>query len=91
MPVYEYENDKTGEVVETFRQVAQRDLAPKPGFRRVISRTSCKMGEGLQDPTNADQAGPRGLKQLEQIHGTSKLEREMGMSAKHLKKIWSTN
>jgi hypothetical protein len=91
MPLYEYENEQTGEKIESFRQVTQRDQAPKAGFRRVMSRTSCKMGEGITDPTNADVAAPRGLKEMEQQMGTSKLEREMGMSAKKLKKIWNVN
>ena len=41
------------------------------------------------DPTSADVAAPRGLKQMEEQMGTSRLQREMGMSARKLKKIWN--
>lgn len=41
------------------------------------------------DPTCADVAAPRGLKQMEEQMGTSKLQRELGMSARKLKKIWN--
>ena len=40
------------------------------------------------DPTNADIAAPRALRQMEEQMGTSKLQRELGMSARKLKQIW---
>lgn len=43
------------------------------------------------DPTCADVAAPRGLKQMEEQMGTARLERELGMKASKLKKIWNIN
>lgn len=51
-----------------------------PGFRL-----------GAPDPNSADVAAPRGLREMERMMGTSRLERELGMPAKKLKKIWNIN
>ena len=88
MPTYEYQND-AGRRIEAFRQVAQRDHAPRPGYHRIISRTSCRIGDGTPDPSSADVAAPRGLKEMESQMGTARLEKEMGMPAKKLKQIWN--
>lgn len=88
MPIYEYEDVKTGERVELFRPVRLRFDCP-PNLKRVISRTARpKIGKGAPDPSHADQAVPRALKELEQTTRTSDIERGSGFTAKQLKRIW---
>ena len=89
MPIYEYQNRLTGTFEEMFRPMRLRDEVA-PHLRRVISRTSCRIGTGRPDPSDAAQAAPRALKEMENQMGTARLEKEMGMSAKKLKQIWNT-
>ena len=89
MPIYEYQNERTGTFEEMFRPIKMRDKVARH-LRRVMSRTSYRIGEGKPDPTSADVAAPRGLKEMENQMGTSRLEHELGMSTKQLRKIWNT-
>jgi hypothetical protein len=40
------------------------------------------------DPSDADRAVPRALREMEQQMGTSQLERKLDMKASRLRKIW---
>jgi len=53
------------------------DSRRAPGFR-----------QGVADPTDVDVAAPRGLKDMEEKLGTTRMERALGMKAGKLKKIW---
>lgn len=89
MPIYEYENLTTGEIIEAFRPVRRRNVCP-PNTVRLMSRTGKpRVGkEGLADPSTADVAVPRALKQLEETVPADRIERESGFSAKTLKRVW---
>lgn len=90
MPLYEYENLKTGRLVELSRPMRLRDDCP-PNLKRVVSRTGRpRMSKGgLPDPSTADQAVPRALRQLENTMPTSEVTRQTGFSAKTLKRVWN--
>ena len=89
MPLYEYEEAGTGRVIELCRPVRLRDDCP-PNLKRVISRTGRPRisGQEAKDPSHADQAVPRALRELENTMPTSEVERQTGFSAKQLKKTW---
>lgn len=87
MPLYEYENTLTGKLVELSRPMRLRDDCP-PHLKRVIGRTSCRVGPGAPDPSHADQAVPRALREIEQTMGPGQLEHQTGFSKKQLRKIW---
>lgn len=88
MPLYEFENEKTGRTVELFRTVGRRDEVP-PGFRRIVSRTSCRVvGQEALDPQSADSAIPRALKELEKTSGADRIARDAGYSVNQLKETW---
>jgi hypothetical protein len=89
MPIYEYEDERTGRVVELSRPMRLRDDCP-PHLQRVISRIGRpRTGRaGLADPSQADQAVPRALRELECSMSTAEVERQTGFSAKEMKRIW---
>ncbi len=89
MPLYEYEDRLTGERIELFKPVRDRHNCP-PNLMPVISRPGRpRIGKGLPDPSHADQAVPRALREEEQRIGTSELARQSGFSARQLKKVWN--
>ena len=92
MPIYEYENKVTGERVERF---APRPLSLRerydcpPDLLPVISLPGRpKIGKGLPNPDDADQAVPRAFKDCEQRIGTSETCRLSGFTAKQIKRAW---
>lgn len=88
MPIYEYLDKLTGELVELSKPIRLRDDCA-PNLQRVMSRPArARIGAGVADPSHADQAVPRALKEEEQRIGTSELERLSGFSAKQMKRIW---
>jgi hypothetical protein len=89
MPLYDYEDVGTGEITTLCRPVRLRDDCP-PNLKRVISRVGRpRVGRGgLPDPSHADQAVPRALRQLEQTMPSSEVERQTGFSAREMKRIW---
>lgn len=89
MPIYEYEDKRTGRRCELARPMRFRDDCP-PNLRRVVGCVSRpRIGRaGLADPSTADVAVPRALKQLEQTMTTSELARQTGFSVKEMKRIW---
>ncbi|HTA30715.1 MAG TPA: hypothetical protein VK731_09515 [Candidatus Cybelea sp.] len=74
--------------MEEFRTVGRRDECP-PGFRRVVSRTSCRVaGHEALDPQSADAAVPRALKQLESQYDAKRIAKDAGWSVNQLKETW---
>lgn len=89
MPLYDYENTKTGELVELYRPIAERDAVPAELRRfQVPCRIGLPFASTAVDPQCADVAVPRALKQMEITMGTRQLENAMGKSPGELKKIW---
>ena len=88
MPLYEYEDVRTGERVELRRPLCRRDDCPGH-LRRVMARPAFRMGAGALDPTAVDVAAPRGLREMEEQMGSRDFEHNLGMSARKLKEIWS--
>lgn len=89
MPIYEFEDVRTGERVELFRTVARRDEVPK-GLRRVISLTGRGPFTGQAiDPSSAAAAVPRAFRQVE-LSGIprEKIERDSGFSVRDIKNTW---
>jgi hypothetical protein len=88
MPLYEYENIVTGERVEMFRPLGKKYDCP-PDLLPVISLPGRpKIGVGIPDPSDADQAVPRAFKECEQQLGTSEVVRQSGFTAEQIKKVW---
>lgn len=89
MPLYEYENLRTGERLELFRTIARRDCVPRQ-LRRVVSLTGRGPFTGrLEDPRSAAVSVPRAFKQLEHTMPRERIERDSGFSVKQIKTAWS--
>jgi len=92
MPIYEYEDRATGERVERFAprplSLRERYNCP-PDLMPVISLPGRpKIGRGLPDPADADQAVPRAFKETEQQIGTSETTRLSGFTPKQIRETW---
>lgn len=89
MPLYEYEEIATGNRIELFRTVEQRDQVPE-NLRRVVSLSGRGPFTGsLPDPRSADVAVPRAFRQLEATQPRDRIERECGFTVKQLKRTWN--
>lgn len=90
MPVYEYRNKATGEVVELVRPVAQRDCVPGNLVRVTVPRR-INYVQGVLDSTDADVSTPKGFRQLEETipGGYRAIEKQTGFSAEHIKRVWN--
>ena len=88
MPLYEYEDVRTGRRVELRRPLARRDDCPR-NLRRVWARPGFRVGAGAPDPSGVDIAAPRGLREMEEQMGSRDFEHNLGMSARKLKEIWT--
>ncbi len=88
MPLYDYENVKTGERREFFRHVELRDI---PGWHRVMPDRILVHMHGLKepDPINLVAEAKKGFAQAERTHGVAAIERETGRTIKQLKQIWN--
>jgi hypothetical protein len=88
MPLYLYRNEQTGEEVEEFRKVAERD---KRGWRRLMpSRILVHMhGRKEPAPINMVASVEQGFRQCEEVHGVEKIERDTGYTVKEIKRIWN--
>lgn len=88
MPLYDYENLKTGERREFFRHVDARDMA---GWRRVMPDRILVHMNGLKepDPINLVAEARKGFAQAEITHGRAEIERQTGRTIKQLKQIWN--
>lgn len=87
MPLYQYENTRTGETVELSRSVAQRHKVPNH-LKLILVAGHGGLNKGTLWEQDADIAVPRALKQLEAQHGASEIARRTGWSINHLQKTW---
>lgn len=89
MPIYEYQDKETGEIVELIRPARERYNCP-PNLMPVISCPGRpRIAKGLPDPSLAEQSIPRAFKDCEQKLGTSETCRLSGFSAKQIKRAWN--
>lgn len=90
MPIYEYEDRRTGRRIEMFRPLGQKYDCP-PNLMPVISLPGRpRIGkEGLPNPEDAEQSVPRAFKECEQRIGTSEMCRLSGFTHKQIRKAWS--
>jgi len=88
MPIYQYRNPTTGEVIERIRPVQDRDRAPR-GFARVTAPQRVAVVRGILDPETPDAAIPRALKQLEHTIDHRAIARGSGFSTRQLREIWN--
>ena len=87
MPVYEYEDERSGQTVELVRPIAQRDRVPRHLRRRRVPRR-INFVTGAPDPTDASVATPRAFRQLEDTIPADRIARESGFSTERIKQIW---
>lgn len=84
MPVYQY-RQPDGRVIERVVSVNRRDMFPG----RVTVPASVSLAGLKVDPTTAEPAALRGLRETELAIGSEKLCREIGYPADEVKRIWS--
>lgn len=86
MPLYDFYDTRTGDIVELYRTVAERRNVPKH-LRPMISSGHGGVDRKLCSEGNPDRAVPRALKQLsnEQVNTMVK---ESGFSLDHYKRVW---
>lgn len=88
MPLYQYQHEGTGRLLELIQPVAQRDQCPKGYFRiRVPQRVG--VIQGILDPQTPDAAIPRALKDLEQTVNHRDIARQSGFTTRQLREIWA--
>ena len=92
MPLYVYEDMRTGMTVEKIMPVAMRDCV-EANLRRVTApQRVCVVTCGATDPSSADGSVPKALRDLESGGmSASAIAKEAGFSVDQLKKIWRTN
>lgn len=90
MPLYDYEDTRTGARVELFRYVADRDKVPAH-LRRLMPDRLLVHGHGLKetDPINFVESARRGFSLAEDRLGRSGLAKEMGMSIPEIRRVWN--
>lgn len=93
MPLYEYEDVRTGERIELFRTIANRDRVPAVLKRVLVVGAAPAIGNGLftgqaRDPQCAEAAVPRAFKQLEATMPSDRIARDSGFSVKEIKRAW---
>lgn len=86
MPVYEYIDVKTGRTVEFAVPIVNRDKIP--GHKRITVPRRLHVVLGAPDPTDADQAVPRALHELEDTMNHRQIAREAGFTTEQLKHVW---
>lgn len=84
MPIYEYDTPEGPQTLLV--PVVARDFCP-PGWKRRTVPTRIGIVTGLKPPT-AESEARKGLRALEERHGTGVFEREMGYTGNQLREIW---
>lgn len=87
MPVYQYENPATGEVVEELRTIAARDMAPE-GFKRITVPVRVAFAGTTICETDPEAAVPRAFRQLEETKDWRSIEKGTGFSRDHIRRVW---
>lgn len=89
MPLYQYRNKETGEVIELLRSVEDRDQAPA-GFERVTVPERVGIPRGLTSEAGASFKVPRALREIEQGScGAREISKHFGMPVDTIKKAWA--
>ncbi|MDE2099798.1 MAG: hypothetical protein KGL39_21275 [Patescibacteria group bacterium] len=87
MPIYEYTDVKTGEVVELNRPVELRDEVPKNLVRRVVSGPAVLRGAAMEE--GAAYKVPRALREVERAGASAgDISRHFGMPVGEIKRVW---
>lgn len=87
MPTYQYEDTRTGQLVELQRAVDQRDQVPGH-LKRITAPCSVRVLGG-RDPVSPEAAVPKALRQLEEKMPAAEIVRESGFTVEQYKRIWS--
>lgn len=88
MPLYEYQDTKSGRSVELVRPVAQRDVVPEGLIRLTVPTRVCfKCGREF---SQAEQV-LEGCRKAAANMSTAEFERETGFTANHIKKVWEND
>jgi hypothetical protein len=90
MPVYEFENPKTGERREMVLPVAQRDCGPV-GFLRITVPQRINVVGLAPNPHAAENQVLTTCRRLEETHrqGSSAFRRELDFTPDQMKTLWS--
>lgn len=87
MPTYDYLDRRTGRTVELVKSILDRDNVP-PYLQRLVVPVKLRFDEKLPDPTDADIAAAKGIRDLEAKHGADFVHRELGFNNQQLRKTW---
>lgn len=87
MPVYQYEDARTGGVVELVRPVDRRDKVPVHLKRVTVPRRIEVLGVRL-DPGTAAASVPIAFRRLEETVPYREIERQSGFKAEEIKRVW---
>lgn len=87
MPLYLYENRRTGQTVELFRRVAERHDVPKCLRMVVAAPGHGGVDRKLVSERDPDRAVPRAFTQLSN-NDVHKFVKESGFSIDHVKRVW---
>lgn len=90
MPIYQYHDLSTGQIVELLRPVAERDLVPSHLQRITVpERLGVHGSLAPLDPHTADSSVPRAFRELELTMGHSELVKKVGFSRDHIRRVWN--
>lgn len=87
MPTYQYEDTRTGQLVDLQKPVAERDQVPAH-LKRITAPRSVRV-LGSRDPSEPEQAVPRALRQMEEKMPAHEIVRESGFTVEQYKRIWN--
>ena len=89
MPLYEFEDIKTGKVIQAYRSVENRDSAPA-GFRRIISAPLPTV-TGFHNAIKEDTVFAKAPKALANMDGkrADAFLKSSGFTKDQIKKAWS--
>lgn len=92
MPLYQYQDTRTGRVRELWRPMRLRDRVPAHLQRVMVAPALNVRGQqGLANLPEIDAKADalRGFKQVEETHGAGYIERTLGMSTNQIKDVWN--
>jgi len=90
MPLYTYEDLKTGAHTVRMVPIAERDK--QPGQKRVLEFPTAQLGIA-ENPHTQAYGIRQGLREMEEKYGGRELQRQLGpgLSLKHVKQTWEGN
>ena len=90
MPLYQYQDQRTGEVTELWRPMALRDCVPKHLKRLMVCPALRPDGLAEKPEIDVVKSALRGFKEIEsQPGGTAEIRRVMQMSPDQIKDVWT--